>query len=347
MSGNCDRTDAATPDGPLSGPDRPILESYLRWQRATLVNICAGLNGEQLAARPARLVPTVAARPGAAHGEGRADLVPAPRRPARTCRRCTTSRSARTTTSKRWTRMRLPRRSSDYRPSGHAADAAAAPLDFDHVIERARRALLAPDDLRAHDRRVRAAQRSCRPAARGDRRRHGSLTARSNASAGRSGVGDTSRNEHPSAVAAPSASSLSPTITVRVGSTPSSATASSKMRRIRLEHAALVREHEHRQVVGEPVGGDHRTRIPADVADDGDRDVPLRATGAAPARCRRTGATPAGWCRGRRGGRPARDSARHASTVPSTPRGAPHGRGRGAPTRRRGDRVGRRACGCR
>ena len=52
MAGNWIAPTPATPDGPLSGPDRPILESYLRWQRATLVNICAGLNGEQLAARP-------------------------------------------------------------------------------------------------------------------------------------------------------------------------------------------------------------------------------------------------------------------------------------------------------
>jgi uncharacterized damage-inducible protein DinB len=39
-------------DGPLTGPDRPILEAYLGWQRQTLLNICAGLTGEQLAARP-------------------------------------------------------------------------------------------------------------------------------------------------------------------------------------------------------------------------------------------------------------------------------------------------------
>jgi uncharacterized damage-inducible protein DinB len=39
-------------DGPLTGTDRPILEAYLTWQRTTLLNICAGLDGEQLAARP-------------------------------------------------------------------------------------------------------------------------------------------------------------------------------------------------------------------------------------------------------------------------------------------------------
>ncbi len=39
-------------DGPLTGADRPILEGYLAWQRATLLNICAGLTGEQLAQRP-------------------------------------------------------------------------------------------------------------------------------------------------------------------------------------------------------------------------------------------------------------------------------------------------------
>lgn len=39
-------------DGPLTGDDRPILEGYLNWERNTLLNICAGLTGEQLATRP-------------------------------------------------------------------------------------------------------------------------------------------------------------------------------------------------------------------------------------------------------------------------------------------------------
>jgi hypothetical protein len=39
-------------DGPLTGDDRPILEGYLNWERTTLLNICAGLTGEQLAERP-------------------------------------------------------------------------------------------------------------------------------------------------------------------------------------------------------------------------------------------------------------------------------------------------------
>jgi uncharacterized damage-inducible protein DinB len=39
-------------DGPTVGPDRPMLEGYLRWQRSVLLNVCAGLNGEQLARRP-------------------------------------------------------------------------------------------------------------------------------------------------------------------------------------------------------------------------------------------------------------------------------------------------------
>jgi uncharacterized damage-inducible protein DinB len=38
-------------DGPLIGDDRPILEGFLTWQRTTLLNICAGLTGEQLASR--------------------------------------------------------------------------------------------------------------------------------------------------------------------------------------------------------------------------------------------------------------------------------------------------------
>jgi hypothetical protein len=44
-----------TPDpvtGPQTGPDRPILEAYLAYQRGVLLNICAGLTGDQLAARP-------------------------------------------------------------------------------------------------------------------------------------------------------------------------------------------------------------------------------------------------------------------------------------------------------
>ena len=38
-------------DGPLVGDDRPILEAYLAWQRHTLLTLCAGLTGEQLAKR--------------------------------------------------------------------------------------------------------------------------------------------------------------------------------------------------------------------------------------------------------------------------------------------------------
>jgi uncharacterized damage-inducible protein DinB len=41
-------------DGPMTGDDRPILEGYLNYQRSTLLNICAGLTGEQLARRPIR-----------------------------------------------------------------------------------------------------------------------------------------------------------------------------------------------------------------------------------------------------------------------------------------------------
>src|SRR3954468_2989616 len=39
-------------DGPLTGPDRPMLEAYLAWERSVLLNIAAGLTGEQLATRP-------------------------------------------------------------------------------------------------------------------------------------------------------------------------------------------------------------------------------------------------------------------------------------------------------
>ncbi len=36
-------------DEPLVGQDRAILEAFLAWQRHTLLNICAGLDGDQLA----------------------------------------------------------------------------------------------------------------------------------------------------------------------------------------------------------------------------------------------------------------------------------------------------------
>ena len=39
-------------DGPVLGPDRPILEGYLGYQRHSFQNICAGLTPEQLASRP-------------------------------------------------------------------------------------------------------------------------------------------------------------------------------------------------------------------------------------------------------------------------------------------------------
>jgi uncharacterized damage-inducible protein DinB len=38
-------------EGALVGIDRAILEDYLAWERRTLLNICAGLTGEQLAQR--------------------------------------------------------------------------------------------------------------------------------------------------------------------------------------------------------------------------------------------------------------------------------------------------------
>jgi uncharacterized damage-inducible protein DinB len=38
-------------DEPLVGADRPILVAMLAWQRRTLLNICAGLTGEQLTER--------------------------------------------------------------------------------------------------------------------------------------------------------------------------------------------------------------------------------------------------------------------------------------------------------
>jgi Protein of unknown function (DUF664) len=45
-------------DGPLTGDERPMLDAYLNWQRTSLLRVCAGLNGQQLAIRalpPSRL----------------------------------------------------------------------------------------------------------------------------------------------------------------------------------------------------------------------------------------------------------------------------------------------------
>jgi uncharacterized damage-inducible protein DinB len=37
------------PDGPLAGPERPMLQAFLDWHRVTLLYKCAGLTGAQLA----------------------------------------------------------------------------------------------------------------------------------------------------------------------------------------------------------------------------------------------------------------------------------------------------------
>jgi len=41
--------DVERPDGPLKGPERPILQAMLDWHRATLLWKCSGLTGVQLA----------------------------------------------------------------------------------------------------------------------------------------------------------------------------------------------------------------------------------------------------------------------------------------------------------
>jgi uncharacterized damage-inducible protein DinB len=43
--------DVERPQGPLAGPERPMLQAFLDWQRATLLYKCAGLTGEQMAGR--------------------------------------------------------------------------------------------------------------------------------------------------------------------------------------------------------------------------------------------------------------------------------------------------------
>jgi uncharacterized damage-inducible protein DinB len=43
--------DVERPAGPLTGPERPMLQAFLDWYRATLLYKCAGLTGEQLVER--------------------------------------------------------------------------------------------------------------------------------------------------------------------------------------------------------------------------------------------------------------------------------------------------------
>ena len=43
--------DVERPEGPLTGPERPMLQAFLDWHRATLLYKCAGLTGEELAER--------------------------------------------------------------------------------------------------------------------------------------------------------------------------------------------------------------------------------------------------------------------------------------------------------
>jgi uncharacterized damage-inducible protein DinB len=45
-------TPTPAPEGPMTGPDRPLLEEMLAHHRTTLLNICAGLTAEELASRP-------------------------------------------------------------------------------------------------------------------------------------------------------------------------------------------------------------------------------------------------------------------------------------------------------
>ena len=41
--------DVERPRGPLTGPERPMLQAFLDWHRLTLLHKCAGLTGEQMA----------------------------------------------------------------------------------------------------------------------------------------------------------------------------------------------------------------------------------------------------------------------------------------------------------
>ncbi len=43
--------DVERPRGPLTGPERPMLQAFLDWHRLTLLRKCAGLTGEEMAER--------------------------------------------------------------------------------------------------------------------------------------------------------------------------------------------------------------------------------------------------------------------------------------------------------
>ncbi len=155
-------------DGPLIGADRPILEGFLAWQRATLFIICAGPGGEQLAARPlasSNLSLLVLVR-HLAEVE-RIWFRRAP--PASPSSRCTTPSVARTPTS---TASRPPTwkpTSDDCRVNG--AGRTRPSRTWTPTTPR-RRGLLVADGLPPHDLRILTSQRSRRSAGRKHRRGH-------------------------------------------------------------------------------------------------------------------------------------------------------------------------------
>ena len=126
-----------TPDpvtGPLTGDDRPILEAYLAYQRRILLNICAGLTGEQLAARP--LASSNLSLLGLVrHWRGWSGPGFASGPEASSWSRCTTPLSARTPTSTTSTRPRQKPRSLDCRANGKLCDEAVAGMAFEDTFD--------------------------------------------------------------------------------------------------------------------------------------------------------------------------------------------------------------------
>ena len=136
---------------------------------------------ERLRERARASVDDVAARPRPPHGRGRAQLVPAGARAARTPRRATT----RTTTRRRLRRSRR-RRPEEAFATWRAEIEHARAVDGGRGVTRPRSAGAAPGrrrlaalDPRPHDRGVRPPQRPRRPPPRADRRRHRRLRGRS------------------------------------------------------------------------------------------------------------------------------------------------------------------------
>ncbi len=156
-------------DGPLTGPDRPMLEGFLGWQRTTLLNVCAGLTGDQLAERP---LPS-----------SNLSLLGLLRHAAKVERTWLRQRAAGEDVEPFYDPDLGPQHDFDHLDPAEAedavrllreewldADVAVAAMSFDDTFDVARRGVVAADGLRPPDRGVRPPQRARRPAPRGARR---------------------------------------------------------------------------------------------------------------------------------------------------------------------------------